>query len=133
MKFKILAVLILAFVLPVAVFAHPGNTDKNGGHTNSKTGEYHYHHGYPEHDHWDIDGDGDLDCPFTFYPTSSQPKPTIPTTTYEPIPSGTPEGLKRLREILSEPKVEIVDPNIWYIGGAAAIALLVGILIGKKK
>lgn len=132
MKFKILAVLILAFVLPAAVFAHPGNTDKNGGHTNSKTGEYHYHHGYPEHDHWDIDGDGDLDCPFTFYPTSSQPKPTIPTTTYEPIPSGTPKDLEEMRELLADEK-EVIDPNIWYIGGAAAIALLVGILIGKKK
>lgn len=25
------------------IFAHPGRTDSNGGHTNKKTGEYHYH------------------------------------------------------------------------------------------
>jgi hypothetical protein len=48
------------------VFAHPGRTDENGGHTNRSTGEYHYHHGYPEHDHYDMDGDGQIDCPYEF-------------------------------------------------------------------
>ena len=28
-----------------SVFAHPGETDANGGHYNRKTGEYHYHNG----------------------------------------------------------------------------------------
>ena len=44
------ALLILFLSLPFAfhipgALAHPGRTDANGGHTNKKTGEYHYHHG----------------------------------------------------------------------------------------
>ncbi len=35
----------------VAVFAHPGKTDSDGGHFDRSTGEYHYHHGYPAHQH----------------------------------------------------------------------------------
>lgn len=27
------------------MFGHSGRTDKNGGHYNHKTGEYHYHNG----------------------------------------------------------------------------------------
>lgn len=60
-----LTVMCLALVC-ITVFAHGGNTDANGGHTNSSTGEYHYHHGYPAHQHTDIDGDGDIDCPYDF-------------------------------------------------------------------
>lgn len=43
--------LILAILLIIPSFAHPGRTDSKGGHTNHSTGEYHYHHGYPEHQH----------------------------------------------------------------------------------
>ncbi len=50
----------------LAVNAHPGRTDGNGGHTNHSTGEYHYHHGYSAHDHYDMDGDGVVDCPYEF-------------------------------------------------------------------
>lgn len=35
----------------VAVFAHPGKTDSDGGHFDRSIGEYHYHHGYPAHQH----------------------------------------------------------------------------------
>ena len=42
-------VLLSFFSLPVS--AHPGRTDRNGGHTNHSTGEYHYHHGYSAHQH----------------------------------------------------------------------------------
>lgn len=52
--------------------AHPGATDANGGHTNRKTGEYHYHHGYPEHQHYDMDGDGKPDCPYDFEDKTGQ-------------------------------------------------------------
>lgn len=45
----IIAVLITLFT--VAVFAHSGRTDANGGHRDSSTGQYHYHHGYPAHQH----------------------------------------------------------------------------------
>ena len=33
------------------VFAHPGDTDADGGHYDYYEDEYHYHHGYPEHQH----------------------------------------------------------------------------------
>ncbi|MBQ7169161.1 MAG: thermonuclease family protein [Synergistaceae bacterium] len=37
------AILVLAMVLTAS--AHPGKLDKNGGHTDKETGEYHYHKG----------------------------------------------------------------------------------------
>ena len=52
--------------ITLAVKAHSGRTDGNGGHFNRSTGEYHYHHGYSAHDHYDMDGDGDKDCPYDF-------------------------------------------------------------------
>lgn len=64
LKLIVLAVLLLS--LSVVVFAHPGRTDSNGGHTDQDTGEYHYHHGYSAHQHSDLDDDGDLDCPYEF-------------------------------------------------------------------
>lgn len=60
------AIVLIISVLRTDVYAHPGKTDSNGGHTNHSTGEYHYHHGYSAHDHYDVDGDGDVDCPYDF-------------------------------------------------------------------
>lgn len=57
--------LVICLEIP-AVFAHPGRTDADGGHTNHETGEYHYHHGYSAHQHYDMDGDGTVDCPYKF-------------------------------------------------------------------
>ena len=57
---------IIAFVLPLVAYAHPGKTDSSGGHIDNSTGEYHYHHGYPAHSHYDMDCDGDIDCPYDF-------------------------------------------------------------------
>lgn len=68
----ILSVIFIACLLPVTVWAHPGDTDENGGHTVSDTGEYHYHHGYPAHDHYDMDSDGIPDCPYDFDDKSMQ-------------------------------------------------------------
>jgi len=31
------------FLLPILLFSHPGKTDKNGGHYDKTTGQYHYH------------------------------------------------------------------------------------------
>ena len=60
-KFIIILSLIFSlFVLCIFSFAHPGNTDENGGHYDWETGEYHYHHGYPAHQH--INGE----CPYNF-------------------------------------------------------------------
>lgn len=43
------AVALLLF--STVAFAHPGGTDKYGGHTESATGQYHYHHGHEAHQH----------------------------------------------------------------------------------
>ena len=63
---KFLLGIVICLCLSVVVYAHPGRTDSNGGHTDHDTDEYHYHHGYSAHQHSDIDGDGVLDCPFNF-------------------------------------------------------------------
>lgn len=62
----VLIALVFSYMV-LAVKAHPGRTDGNGGHTDSDTDEYHYHHGYSAHDHYDMDGDGDIDCPYDFH------------------------------------------------------------------
>ncbi len=54
MKRRILSLgiaLLTVFLLSTVVFAHPGQTDADGGHYDRSTGEYHYHHGYPAHQH----------------------------------------------------------------------------------
>lgn len=38
-------VFLFALFAPVVVFAHPGGVDANGGHSDRKTGIYHYHRG----------------------------------------------------------------------------------------
>lgn len=58
--------LILAFAFSIALFAHSGRTDSNGGHHVGGTGSYHYHHSYPAHDHYHIDDDGIIDCPYLY-------------------------------------------------------------------
>ena len=46
-NFRVLAVFLLISTVFVYNFAysHPGRTDANGGHTDRKTGKYHYHGG----------------------------------------------------------------------------------------
>ena len=56
--FVLSILLILAACVPVS--AHSGNTDSNGGHYASSTGQYHYHHGYPAHQH------KNGECPYDF-------------------------------------------------------------------
>ena len=46
-----MSIVIIILGSCVAVFAHPGKTDSDGGHFDRSTGEYHYHHGYPAHQH----------------------------------------------------------------------------------
>lgn len=63
MKRRILSLciaLLSASLLSAVAFAHPGQTDADGGHNDRSTGEYHYHHGYPAHQH--TDGQ----CPYDF-------------------------------------------------------------------
>lgn len=43
MRSKIAVSLAIAFLLSATALAHPGRTDKNGGHWETATGTYHYH------------------------------------------------------------------------------------------
>lgn len=63
---------LLVAVVSTSAYAHPGDTDENGGHVDQSSDEYHYHHGYPEHSHYDMDGDGDIDCPYDFVDKTGQ-------------------------------------------------------------
>lgn len=40
---KMFDLLIVLFITSLLSFGHGGRTDKNGGHYNRKTGDYHYH------------------------------------------------------------------------------------------
>ncbi len=40
---KLTLFLLLLFIIPSTAYPHSGRTDAQGGHTNKKTGEYHYH------------------------------------------------------------------------------------------
>ncbi|MEE9605046.1 MAG: YHYH domain-containing protein, partial [Candidatus Scalindua sp.] len=40
---KLTFFLLLLFTVQSIAYSHPGRTDVQGGHTNKKTGEYHYH------------------------------------------------------------------------------------------
>lgn len=44
-KIIITLAVISALVISATALAHPGKLDKNGGHYNKETGEYHYHKG----------------------------------------------------------------------------------------
>jgi micrococcal nuclease len=40
---KLIVFLLLLFIIQPTAYPHSGRTDAQGGHTNKKTGEYHYH------------------------------------------------------------------------------------------
>lgn len=48
---NVIICIIFLSLLNIQAFAHPGQTDSEGGHWNHSSGEYHYHHGEPAHDH----------------------------------------------------------------------------------
>lgn len=45
-KRGLVLVMLVAALLQILVFAHPGRLDSNGGHHDRKNGGYHYHNGY---------------------------------------------------------------------------------------
>ena len=51
----LVCMLVFMFLVSSNTFAHPGKTDSNGGHKDSKNisgfGKYHYHHGNEAHLH----------------------------------------------------------------------------------
>ena len=44
-RLRFLLALIIVLAMSLTAFAHPGKLDKNGGHYDKETGEYHYHKG----------------------------------------------------------------------------------------
>ena len=54
---KLLMIFAVIF-FPSTLFCHGGGTDRNGGHFDRTTGEYHYHHGNKAHQH--INGECEL-------------------------------------------------------------------------
>ena len=42
-RLKLIIFLLLLFILQSTAYPHSGRTDAQGGHTDRKTGEYHYH------------------------------------------------------------------------------------------
>lgn len=76
----ILACVLLLFCC-TAAYAHPGNTDSNGGHYDHSTGKYHYHHGYPAHQH------PDGRCPYNYDDRTGQN--SGPSTSGREVPKPT--------------------------------------------
>lgn len=73
----LMSIVIIILGSCVAVFAHPGKTDSNGGHFDRSTGEYHYHHGYPAHQH------ENGTCPYNKKSTTTEKAETFATIIVE--------------------------------------------------
>lgn len=78
-KISLILISIVVIILGscVAVFAHPGKTDSDGGHFDRSTGEYHYHHGYPAHQH------ENGTCPYNKKSTTAEKAETFATIVIE--------------------------------------------------
>lgn len=78
-KISLILISIVVIILGscVAVFAHPGKTDSDGGHFDRSTGEYHYHHGYPAHQH------ENGTCPYNKKSTTTEKAETFATIVIE--------------------------------------------------
>ena len=73
----LISIVIIILGSCVAVFAHPGKTDSDGGHFDRSTGEYHYHHGYPAHQH------ENGTCPYNKKSTTNEKAETFATIVIE--------------------------------------------------
>ncbi len=67
---KVLIVVLFILIIPTLVFAHPGRTDRNGGHWDHSTGTYHYHN----------DGSSSSSGKYTFSNSSNVDDDTDETT-----------------------------------------------------
>lgn len=78
-KISLILMSIVVIILGscVAVFAHPGKTDSDGGHFDRSSGEYHYHHGYPAHQH------KNGTCPYNKKSTTAEKAETFATIVIE--------------------------------------------------
>ncbi|MDD6564238.1 MAG: YHYH domain-containing protein [Clostridiales bacterium] len=128
---RLITICIIILLIPLAVMAHPGSLDSNGGHYNRKTGEYHYHSGIHKY------GTASSVTAQTHYPYT--PEPTIdvtpeptPEPTVDVTPSPTAEPLSIVAET-PEPETESLGDKIFYyvsmilFFGAPAIILLVAV------
>lgn len=128
--------LVLLLFIPAAL-AHPGGTDSKGGHTNRKTGEYHFHHGHPEHQH-----PGGI-CPYGDYEewlggTRKSYSAAAPVSYATVRPSQTQSYYRA--SATQKPELEGtggVNPALLGIGGAAggaaALAVVQKIMKSKKS
>lgn len=140
---KILSIIVCVFALSfvcMTVYAHPGRTDSNGGHTDHSTGEYHYHHGYPAHDHYDMDGDGIPDCPYKFEDITSQNKSshssnsaTSDSTNKLVKENTSPQPLSRETEDASTSKKDVKEVPDWVYWIFCILALSVLCLSVSNK
>lgn len=136
LKRWLISILILftAFCLPICAFAHPGNTNGDGGHYDRSTGEYHYHHGYPAHDHYDMDGDGIIDCPYDFDDKTGENSGSSSSGGgYSYNYSVTEETIRRPRVTApapTEPKREEVTGNMNAIYTAIVMFVVGAIVLG---
>jgi hypothetical protein len=77
-------------LIPVLSLAHPGRTDANGGHTDSKTGTYHTHGGSSS----TSSGKSFQDTPSGSAVPRPNPAQTIPITPAAPTPKQKPQVAK---------------------------------------
>ena len=141
MKKKHISIIVLGMLallmLPASACAHPGKTDKNGGHYDYSTGEYHYHHGYPAHDHpngicpYDYDDKTNHDSKETGLSLRFTPDyTTAPRPTYYRIPIASPAPSQK-----NDPP-QTYDPNLLTcssVGGIVVYCLVCFIAKSKSK
>lgn len=117
------------FVLSCSLaFAHPGDTDANGGHYDRSTGEYHYHHGYSAHQH--TNGV----CPYDFDDKTGQNSgtpstkkhTTAPRVTSTPRPSSTKSKSSFIKNLFS-------NPFTYIIGGIIISFCVISITASMEK
>lgn len=105
---KLVTLLIVLMLIPMAAFAHSGRTDSSGGHKDNKNksglGSYHYHcGGNPAHLHTN-------GCP---YSSTSSSKKTTPKPTPVPTPRPTPKPvIDRDMDGVSVDDAEFEDANL---------------------
>ena len=120
----VIAVLILVF--STTALAHPGGTDKYGGHTESATGQYHYHHGHEAHQHPNgVCPFGDYDEWLKEHGVTARPLSEEPTNTAS-VPSNT-------GSIQSSTSSGAWDEVGIGLGAAGAAAIGYGIYRKNKK
>ena len=120
----VIAVLILVF--STTALAHPGGTDKYGGHTDHSTGQYHYHHGHEAHQHPNgVCSFGDYDEWLKEHGVTARPLSEEPTNTAS-VPSNT-------GSVQSSDSSSAWDEVGIGLGAAGAAAIGYGVYRKNKK